>query len=186
MMALQRYKNKHLQTYAWVSVLGRCISEPPSVKNIRHYIITLCISYQHHHPCKYLTLHNYSHIRRSITKKPSGSSQILPKIGKYRAHRVWIEKKQFSVSAISRNGFFSHFSSLALEFWDSMQFEILDSFSNKFAHNLLEEEVKSGRQLIGRICRKNFPKTCNQIGDIIKSALSLSEMQILAVTHFHR
>ena len=60
-----------------------------------------------------------------------------------------------------------------MEFWDSMQFEILDSFSNKFAHNLLEEEVKSGRQLIGRICRKNFPKTCNQIGDIIKSALSL-------------
>ena len=54
-----------------------------------------------------------------------------------------------------------------------MKFEILDSFSNKFAHNLLEEEVKSGRQLIGRICRKNFPKTCNQLGDIIKSALSL-------------
>ena len=50
-----------------------------------------------------------------------------------------------------------------------MQFEILDSFSNKFAHNLLEEEVKSGRQLIGRIC----PKNCNQLWDIIKSALSL-------------
>ena len=95
------------------------------------------------------------------------------------------DKKHVSVSTISRNGFFSHFSSLALEFWDSMQFEILDSFSNKFAHNLLEEEVKFGMQLIGRICRKNFPKLAIKL-EISSNQHFLSEMQILAVTHFHR